>query len=131
MSAPSEFSTGVPVMFDRGEIGELARQLLALGTGIARASEDLAERGHSRRRWYHFLPFCLRFKPDHGLNDEAEGIHQDALRLMALAKGVQAAIQPGLQVGGNGSAHEAEPTEGEPSRLSRYAAQHLVDGGER
>lgn len=111
MSAPSEFSTGVPVMFDRGEIEELARQLLALGTGIARASEDLAERGHSRRRWYHFLPLCLRFKPDHGLNDEAEGIHQDALRIMALANGVKAAIQPGLEVGSNGSAHGIDDTE--------------------
>ena len=131
MTAQSEYATGAPVVFDRGEMDELLHQLVDLGAGFARASENISDRGHAHGRCRRAIGALLGFKPDDGLDDVAEGIHQDAFRLVALAKGVQAAIEPGLQVGGNGSAHVVEPTEGEPPHLSRYAAQHLVDGGER
>ena len=114
MTTPSEFATGVPVIFDRGEVNELVRQLLVLGVGISRSSENLAERRHPRRRGCRFLGIRLGFEPDNGLNDEAKGIHQDALRIIALANGVKAAIQPGLEVGSNGSTHGLDDTEVQP-----------------
>lgn len=83
------------------------------------------------------------FERAHGGKDGREGVRNEDAPLIAILEAFRSGLEVGRQlVSDRRVAHDSspsvgdvtctsDPTEGEPSRPSRYAVQHLVDGGER